>query len=69
MRLCNFLSDGTPRPAVLAGAGTLADMAIADPALAANPGAVLAEGDVVEVDIEGVGCLRNPVVSAPAQER
>jgi 2-keto-4-pentenoate hydratase/2-oxohepta-3-ene-1,7-dioic acid hydratase in catechol pathway len=41
MRLCNFLSDGTLRPAVLSDPGTLIDLAAADPALAADPRALL----------------------------
>lgn len=58
MRLCNFLSDGTLRPAVLSDPGTLIDLAAADPALAADPRALLS-GDRI---------ARLAVVAAQAPE-
>ena len=63
MQLCSYVADGVdgPRPAVLAGPGTLVDLAAADPSLPAGLGGLLAA--------ERAGRLADLAAGAPEAAR
>jgi 2-keto-4-pentenoate hydratase/2-oxohepta-3-ene-1,7-dioic acid hydratase in catechol pathway len=67
VKLCAFV----PSPGAPPRLGVVLDDAVVDlsrtaPDLPGEACALLAAGDVVRVEIEGLGALENPIVSEPA---